>query len=250
VVVVSPDSDQPLGGRTLLFFAHCIHQPIFWTGGSTKLATSMDELREFCNRVLGTGPAAELACTEARESGASGRIELLAAAAEACRRQPDGPGTAVVAEGAGRDSLAANVARELHSALGELPERQREVLALRELLRLSHRQIANVMRIDPAAVAPLIARSRLRLRAERRGLAAERPTCPQRERALRVLVCRQDSEPLNADDDSWVVAHIAGCAECGRAHAAMLEASFCYRAWSVDREARRAPDALAARAAG
>ena len=148
------------------------------------------------------------------------------------------------------DGLAANVARELRAALGELPERQREALALRELLRLSHAQIASVMRIDPAAVAPLIARSRLRLRAERRGLAAEQPSCPDRDRALRVLVRRQDSEPLSAADDTWVIDHISACAECARAHAAMVEASACYRAWPVERSARRTPDAVTARARG
>ncbi len=210
----------------------------------------MDEVREFCNRVLGTGPAAELACRQAQASGASGRIELLAAAAESCRRQTVAPQPAVAAERSGDESLAANVARELQSALGELPERQREVLALRELLRLSHEQIARVMSIDPAAVAPLIARSRLRLQSERRGPAAERPACPDRERALRVLVCRQDSEPLSGADDTWVIDHVAACAECGRAHAAMLEASACYRVWPVDCAARRVPETVAARAAG
>ena len=48
--------------------------------------------------------------------------------------------------------------------LGDLNERQREVLALRELLRLSYDQIAYVLAIEPAAVAPLLARARLRLR--------------------------------------------------------------------------------------
>jgi hypothetical protein len=214
----------------------------------------MDEVREFCNRVLGPGQAADVAYREAQTSGAGGRIELLAAAAEACRRQADGPGRTVAAGRAGDDSLAANVARELRSALRELPERQREVLALRELLRLSHAQIAWVMKVDPAAVAPLVARSRLRLRAERRGLTAERPACPERERALRVLVCRHDSEPLGADDDAWVVNHLGACAECGRAHPAMVEASACYRAWPVERAGRAGhptkPDAVATRAAG
>ncbi len=238
----------------LWFFAHCIYQPIFWTGTSTKLASSMDEVREFCNRVLGTGPAAEAASKQAQASGASGRIEVLTAAADACRRQADAQRTPVALHGASHGSLAANVARELQTALAELPERQREVLALRELLRLSHRQIAQVMGVDAAAVAPLIARSRLRLRAERRGLSAERPTCPERDRALRVLVRRQDSEPLSAADDTWVIDHIAACAECGRAHAAMVEASACYRAWPKPQTpqpaAGHSSDAVAAGSAG
>ena len=106
------------------------------------------------------------------------------------------------------------------------------MLALRELLRLSYEQIGRVMVIDAAAVAPLLARSRLRLRAERRGSAGEATAgCPDSDRALRIMACRQDSEPLSHEDNEWLLAHLARCAECEMAHAAMLEASVCYRAW-------------------
>src|SRR5947209_8429582 len=88
-----------------------------------------------------------------------------------CRDRPDPPPPARPAPGAAGD-LAGNVAAEMAYANARLPERQREALALRELLRLSYADIAIVMGIEAAAVAPLLARARLRLRAERREVDA------------------------------------------------------------------------------
>jgi hypothetical protein len=36
---------------------------------------------------------------------------------------------------------------------------------------------------------------------------------------------------LAAQDDAWLLEHLAVCVGCEMAHAAMLEASVCYRAW-------------------
>jgi Sigma-70, region 4 len=190
----------------------------------------MDEVHDFCMRVLGDPELAAEAAGRARDSAGRGRIAILASAARACRKSADrhSPGMRHHL-GSG---LAAAVARELALATGRLPERQREALALRELLRLSYEQIAAVMGIERAAVAPLLSRARLRLRAERRGSAPEAAGgCNERDRALRVLACRQDSEPVSVHDDEWLLAHLASCAGCDAAHAAMLEASVCYRAW-------------------
>jgi DNA-directed RNA polymerase specialized sigma24 family protein len=191
----------------------------------------MDEVYEFCRRVLGSGVDAEDAAREAQSQARSGRVELLAAAAQACRARAGdadvGGGAPVIVQ---EDGLAAAVAAEIERATAQLPERQREALALREALRCSHDQIAAVMGIDAAAVAPLLARARLRLREERRQTPAEFAHCADRDRALRALARRQDSEPLTGDDDEWLLTHLGSCAECDRAHAAMLEASVCYRA--------------------
>jgi hypothetical protein len=203
----------------------------------------MDEVHEFCRRVLGAGANADQAVAEARATTTlGGRVELLAAAARACRaRAGEDDGNAALVEAPGRRAdatLSAAVAAELEAATAKLPERHREALALRELLRLSHDQVARVMAIDAAAVAPLLARARLRLRDERRASAPAPSRCDERDRALRSLARRQDSEPLTGDDDEWLLGHLGSCAECDQAHAAMLEASFCYRAWSVaDRRA-------------
>lgn len=197
----------------------------------------MDEVQEFCGRVLGPGPAADEAAAQARDAQTDDRVALLAVAARACRARAQGldlPGAAT--PGPESEGLAEAVARELTSATAALPERQREGLALRELMGLSYEQIGHVMDIEPAAVAPLLARARLRLRVERRGspLPAAAP-CADGERALRLLARRQDSEPLSGEDDEWLLTHLAACAACEITHAAMLEASVCYRAWPGER---------------
>lgn len=203
----------------------------------------MDEVQELCRRVLGPGASADEAAAQARADPGRDRLALLAASAAACReRSEHHDDDARIGElpSAGSPGLAAAVARELALATARLPERQREALALRELLQLSHQQISDVMGIEPASVAPLLARARLRLRSERRGTDPEPgPECGERDRALRVLACRQDSEPVSEQDDTWLLAHLGQCAGCEMAHAAMLEASVCYRAWPSDAELTR-----------
>jgi hypothetical protein len=199
----------------------------------------MDEVREFCTRVLGPGASAEQAAREAIEGGATERVEVLAAAAQACRARGDaaeqltptiGPEepTPTIGPEDGEDTLRGAVLRELALATAKLPERQREALALRDLLRLSHEQVSRVMGIEEAAVAPLLARARLALRALRRGTPEPRAVCPERERGLRVLARRQDSESLSAEDDAWLNEHLGSCEYCNQVHGAMLEASVCY----------------------
>jgi hypothetical protein len=197
----------------------------------------VDEVLDFCARVLGPGDGALAAAEEAKRRPAEGRTELLAAAAQACRKRSEQTATQTETESGPDDSLAAAVARELAVATAKLPERHREVLALRDALGLSHEQIATVMRIEATAVAPLVARARLQLRAERRGTPVDDPggTCPERDQALRLLARRQDSEALDGEEDNWLHAHLDECGSCRRSHAAMLEASACYRAWKPER---------------
>jgi RNA polymerase sigma factor (sigma-70 family) len=213
----------------------------------------VDEVREFCRRVLGPGQQADEAAAQAVAEISSGQlVELLGAAADACRERAERGGRGERAEGAGAGpppqatppsgngdadpaTLAQAVARELAAATAALPERQREVLALRELLRLSYADIAEVMEIDSAAVAPLLARSRLRLRTERRGPHHAGGECAESDRALRALALKQDAESLGAEEADWLATHLGSCQACGVAHAAMLEASVCYRAWPGSR---------------
>jgi hypothetical protein len=195
----------------------------------------VDEVLELCRRVLGDEARADEAAAVAARTATGDRIARLAAAARACRDQAEreNAGPAAPAPATDPAGLSEAVARELAAATARLPEREREALALRELLRLSYEQIAQVMKLELAAVAPLLARSRLRLRAERRGAVPDLTTgaCADHDRALRLLATRQDSEPISVDDDEWLRAHLAQCPECEMAHAAMLEASVCYRAW-------------------
>lgn len=130
-----------------------------------------------------------------------------------------------------RPSLRDAVAAELAAASARLAEPERRVLELRERHRLSHAEIAGELELDADAVAELIARARLELRARLRGGNPEAGEgCADRGRALIALARRQDGEQLAAGEDDWVREHMAACPPCERAHAAMYEASACYRA--------------------
>ncbi len=200
----------------------------------------MDEVLEFCVRVIGRGPAAEQVAGQARAEGAD-RLGQLAIAAAACRdrdsrSRPEeaGAGESVDGSAGGEASeLRVAVARELESATAALPQLQREALALRELLQLPYAEMAGVMGVAQEAVGSLLAQARLRLRDERRGpIDAGLASCPEPERALGLLASRQDGEPLAESDEEWLHAHLMDCPACETAHGAMLEASLCYRGWS------------------
>jgi hypothetical protein len=194
----------------------------------------MDELHGFCVRMLGSGDAAQAAEQAARSAGHGDGVDSLAAAAAACRAH-DEAGVPLASERRDpEEGLAGAIARELALATAKLPERQREALALRELLGLPHGQIARVVGVEHVAVAPLLARARLRLRAELRGDGEPRAECLERDRALRTIALRQDAEDVAAADDDWLVEHLGHCAGCAQAHSAMLEASVCYRAWQLE----------------
>ncbi len=194
----------------------------------------MEETLEFCRRVLRSTGAAQEAARTAMDTAPPDRLQRLAAASRACRAHialdvalPHAPG-----EDGGLDGA---VARELAVATARLPERQREALALREAIGLSYADLAEVARIDVAAVGPLLARARLRLRAELRGSdLSERVPCAEGDRSLRSLARRQDGEPVAPEEHEWLSDHLGDCPPCRRMHAAMLEASVCYRARRVD----------------
>jgi hypothetical protein len=202
----------------------------------------VDEVLEFCRRVLGSPELAQAAAEQARANSSADRLAQLAHASRACREvvrradesrpDPDAspdPDPETETEPLG---LTAAVALELEAANARLPERHREVMALGELLRLPYDQLAGVMGLETAAVGPLLARARLQLRAELRGpMPPSASACADRDRAFRVLARRQDSESASSEDDRWLLEHLGDCEHCERAHAAMLEASVCYRAW-------------------
>jgi hypothetical protein len=210
----------------------------------------MDELHGFCVRMLGHGEAADAAQRAGRDAAQGDRLRALAAAAAACREQlPAGEADGLhepaaaeePADGAGEaDSLAEAVAREVARATAQLPERQREALALRELLGLPYDEIGPVVGLDSSAVGLLLARARLRFRVALRGEGVPMPSCDERERALRTVARRQDGEPVTDADEDWLIEHLGHCVGCARAHSTMLEASACYRAWRFD-EAEASP---------
>jgi hypothetical protein len=205
----------------------------------------MDEVYEYCVRMLCAGALAIHASHEAFVTGGSDRIDRMTGAVQACRSRAE---EAAASEGAGigpgSGTLADSVAREVADANAHLPADQREALALRDLVGLSHQQIATVLQISPYATGMLVARARLALRAQRRATDEEPDdSCDDRERALTLMVRRQDREPIVEEDEDWLLSHLGSCQPCRRVHAAMLEASVCYRAW-------RTPDPAATRPGG
>jgi hypothetical protein len=200
----------------------------------------MDELHVFCVRLLGPGETAEAAERAGRQAAEGDRLRALTAAV-AASRAPGGAAAQPSKDDTEPGSLAEAVAGELARATVQLPEPQREALALRELLGLSYAEVGAVMGLDPSAVGPLLARARLRLRAELRGEGAALPPCDERERALRTIALRQDGESVAEADEDWLIEHLGHCVGCARVHSTMLEASACYRAWRSEQ-----PEAAAA----
>jgi hypothetical protein len=208
----------------------------------------MDEVYEYCVRMLGAGAVAIHASHEAFVTGGEDRVKRLAGAVQACRDRigEEGPGVGVLLSEAdpGDATLADAVAREVADATARLSADQREALALADLLGLSHDEIARVLGTDPHAAGALVARGRLALRANRRGVEAEPDAaCAERQRALLLMVRRQDREPVSAGDEDWVLEHLGSCQSCSRVHASMLEASVCYRAWRTPDPAQTRPGA-------
>ncbi len=194
----------------------------------------MDELHGFCVRMLGRGDAADAAAQAGRDAGAGDRVRGLAAAAAACREQEPAGEPAEASDEP--DSLAEAVAGEVARATAQLPEGQREALALRELLGLPYDEVGAILGLDAAAVGTVLARARLGLRVALRGDAVPMPPCDERERALRTLARRQDGEEVSAADEDWLIEHLGHCVGCARSHSTMLEASACYGAWRLDEE--------------
>lgn len=213
----------------------------------------MDEVYEYCVRILGAGAVAIHASHEAFVTGRDDRLERLAGAVQACRTRADetaGVATGDDEPGTGQTTLADSVAREVAAATAKLPPDQREALALADLVRLSHEEVARTLAIDPEAAGLLVARARLALRSARRGVAPEPDeACDQRGRALAIMVRRQDREPVDADDETWLLDHLGSCESCVRVHSSMLEASVCYRAWRTPDPAATRPGARSKQAA-
>ena len=131
-----------------------------------------------------------------------------------------------------RAALLAATRKDVRAANARLPERQREVLALRELEQLSYEQIGEIVHLNENAVAQLISRARIRLREEIRGdalasIAASSPDC---ERALALLARLQDTQRSDAEALGWLGTHMDSCETCRLSRVAMEEVGVSYRA--------------------
>jgi RNA polymerase sigma-70 factor (ECF subfamily) len=130
-----------------------------------------------------------------------------------------------------RNVLLAARQDEIRDANAQLPERQREVLVLRELEDLSYDEIADLMEMNRNSVAQLISRARINLRDALRGtaLASVATSSADCERSLALLAARQDGQA--SEDDGWLDEHMRSCETCPLAREAMEEAGISYRAW-------------------
>src|ERR687891_261798 len=124
---------------------------------------------------------------------------------------------------------------EIRVANLTLPERQREVLALRELEELSYDEIAELMDMNRNSVAQLISRARINLRDALRGtaLASIAASSPECERALPLIALEQDGQlDEDSNDAGWLTEHLMHCHACRLGRDAMQEAGVSYRAWA------------------
>jgi RNA polymerase sigma factor (sigma-70 family) len=137
------------------------------------------------------------------------------------------------AAAADEPTLLAAHQEQIRAANEQLPPRQREVLALRELEELSYDEVAGIMGMNRNAVAQLISRARLNLRdALRRGALGAIPAAsPDCEAALPLLALAQDNGLDDAARADWLGEHLAGCATCRVRVEAMAEAGAAYRLW-------------------
>ena len=129
-----------------------------------------------------------------------------------------------------RNVLQQARSEEIRAANAALPERQREVLALRELEELSYDEIAEIMEMNRNSVAQLISRARINLRDALRGtaLASIATSSPDCERAIALIAAGQDGQEEASD---WLDDHVRDCETCRLSREAMEEAGLSYRAW-------------------
>jgi RNA polymerase sigma-70 factor (ECF subfamily) len=131
-----------------------------------------------------------------------------------------------------RAALLSAVREDVRAANAELPPRQREVLALREVELLSYDEIGELMGLNRNAVAQLVSRARIKLRDLLRGSALASVSASSEEcaRALPLLASMQDEQSEDAVLLDWARTHLATCETCRLSQAAMQEAGVSYRA--------------------
>ncbi|MFY9487436.1 MAG: sigma-70 family RNA polymerase sigma factor [Solirubrobacterales bacterium] len=116
------------------------------------------------------------------------------------------------------------------AANARLPEKQREVLALREVAELSYDDIATTMEMNPNAVAQLISRARVNFFKQMRDASVVIPPLDETgERAIALAAARQDGQ-IAPDELDWLQQHLL-TNEASRINVeAMHESTRIYRA--------------------
>jgi DNA-directed RNA polymerase specialized sigma24 family protein len=144
---------------------------------------------------------------------------------------------------------AAAPEEDVPAANARLPQRQRLVLALRELEGMGYADIGRVLGLVEGAVAQLLARARLGLRRE---LGLQQVDVDRMDAACRARLGYIggliDGE-LAAERAHDLLQHVSGCPTCGASRAAFVDARARYRRWLPVSVAGLGLGAEAARAA-
>lgn len=200
------------------------------TGSKATAATAVREAFLEAMRLLARQPDQELPFF---------RSHLLVATRHACLELTDrrsgrsSPGPAIAA--AVDPETLAGPQDDVRAASLRLPERQREVLALRELGDLPYEEIAVVVETSPGSIAQLISRARINLSDELHGtvLAAIAAPSAECERALPLIASREDGQlEASSRDAAWLDSHLSSCERCRLGVEAMQEAGASYRGWA------------------
>jgi hypothetical protein len=189
------------------------------------MSPSLDDVFNFCLRVLGSRDAAATATRAAfLEAPAEPRTTLLAAARQESVK---------LIESAGEDVAAVSSPLPVREANARLDARFREVLALRELVGCSYEEIEVVVGADRETVAGLLWRARLELRDELKGtgLASIAPVADSCRRSLALIAMDWDDELQDVEERDWLQRHLRTCGKCRLSQEAAREASATYRAW-------------------
>lgn len=120
---------------------------------------------------------------------------------------------------------------EIREANGRLPEKQRLVLALRELQGLSYEEIAEVMETTAGGVAQLLLRARISFRRELRLGQIDEDRLSGHCRAFLPEIVALIDDQLPAERHDAVREHLSNCSDCRAVKAACEEAGRRYRAW-------------------
>ena len=127
--------------------------------------------------------------------------------------------------------LTEELRADVRAVEAHLPERQREILALREVEGMSYADIGALMGLTPNAAAQLAWRARMGMKGllRRRALRGIAPATIECEHALTLLELREDG-PLSDGDATWLDEHLSECDRCEANRAAMVAVGTTYRA--------------------
>jgi RNA polymerase sigma factor (sigma-70 family) len=128
-----------------------------------------------------------------------------------------------------RSALLVAQQRELRAANGRLSQRQRLVLALRELEDKSYAEIGELVGLNENAVAQLVFRARESLRTELRLAQVDPERLPEPCRSFLPLLATHLDGQLKGTRREEVLGHLDGCATCQASLESMDEAKRRYR---------------------